>query len=193
MTGKTFVQTLENDRMIAAVKEPKYLEKALSSDIGIIFLLTGNIGVIKKYVDLFQKHGRRVFVHLEKIGGLSTDREGVEFLARFIQPDGIITTRKSMVKLAASFNLLTVQRIFLVDTDAVSRGLESVRQNEPDAVEVMPGLIPEMIEEIRQLTDIPLITGGLLKKREHMVNALKHGAMAVSTGSPHLWKQKLSD
>lgn len=86
--------------MVASIKEPKQIEIALSlrNQLSGVFLLTGHIGVIKGYVDLFNKHQLPVFLHLEKIGGLSTDSYGMDYLAKVIKPTGIITTKTNVVK-----------------------------------------------------------------------------------------------
>lgn len=67
--------------------------------------------------------------------------------------------------------------------------MESVEQVGPDAVEVMPGIIPSMIAELKEQTKLPIVTGGLLKRPEEMKTALEHGASAVSTSNPDLWQR----
>ncbi len=54
----------------------------------------GNISVIKRYVDLLKQHNRTVFLHVEKIPGISYDREGLKFLAKFVKPTGIVKPLK---------------------------------------------------------------------------------------------------
>lgn len=62
-----FLQQLGQDRLIASIKSPKNLEQFLETEIQAAFLLTGNISVIKRYVDLLKQHNRTVFLHIEKI------------------------------------------------------------------------------------------------------------------------------
>lgn len=143
-----FLQQLGQDRLIASIKSPKNLEQFLETEIQAAFLLTGNISVIKRYVDLLKQHNRTVFLHIEKIPGISYDREGLKFLAKFVKPTGIVTTKSSLINYAKQEGLVAIQRLFLVDTDAVAQGLKTVQDIKPDALELMPGLIPEMIEKI---------------------------------------------
>jgi len=189
MTQATFIQRLKQYRLIASVKEAKNLEKAASAALSAVVLSIGNIGVIKGYVDFMKSQGIPVFLHLERIGGISHDREGIEFLAHYVKPDGIVTTRNTLIKMAKKQGLLTIQRLFLVDSDALKSGLQSVQDNQPDAVEIMPALLPECIEEFQRVLDAPIIAGGLLRTREQMLAALRSGAMAVSAGTPSLWKE----
>ncbi|MGI1691585.1 glycerol-3-phosphate responsive antiterminator [Thermoanaerobacter uzonensis] len=186
-----FIKKLEKYRLIAAVKDEKHIEKALNKPIAGIFLLIGNIGIVKRFVDFYRKNGCVVFVHIEKIGGISFDQEGLNFMAHYVRPDGIITTKPNLIKIAKKLGLMTVQRCFLIDSDAFKNTVEITKEVQPDFVELMPALMPEVIEKFRQEVDFPVITGGLLSRSEQMIKALKSGAIAVSSGNPDLWDVKL--
>ncbi|MCL6616812.1 MAG: glycerol-3-phosphate responsive antiterminator [Anoxybacillus ayderensis] len=176
------------EKFIATIKHPKHIEQFLKTNWKTVLLQTGTISVIKRYVELLKAHDRYVFVHVEKIPGISYDKEGLQFLSKFVQPHGIVSTKSTLIQLAKKEKLWTIQRLFLVDTDAVETGLQVVQQVTPDALEVMPGIVPDMIERLAQQVNIPIITGGLIQNRDQMVQALKKGAQAVSTGNPLLWK-----
>lgn len=189
VVSERLLECMRSDRLIAAIKSPKHLEMFLNTELQVAFLQTGNISVIKRYVDLLKEHQRFVFLHVEKIPGISYDREGLQFLAKFIRPHGIVTTKSSLVQLAKKEGLMTVQRLFLVDTDALENGIKSIHDVQPDALEIMPGLIPEMIEMIRKQTHVPIITGGLIQHEKHIEAALQSGAVSVSTSRPWLWRK----
>jgi glycerol uptake operon antiterminator len=57
----------------------------------------------------------------------------------------------------------------------------------PKAVEIMPGIVPSMIELILKKTNVPVIAGGLISKKEHVIDAIKAGATGVSTSSEKIW------
>ncbi|TRY25660.1 glycerol-3-phosphate responsive antiterminator, partial [Geobacillus sp. LEMMJ02] len=101
---------------------------------------------------------------------------------------GIVSTKSTLIQLAKKEKLWTIQRLFLVDTDAVENGLQTIQQVMPDALEVMPGIVPDMVEHLVKQINIPVITGGLIQNRDQMIEALQKGAQAVSTGNPALWK-----
>ncbi|WP_243291012.1 glycerol-3-phosphate responsive antiterminator [Bacillus sp. FJAT-47783] len=189
---KEFFKKLNEDRLIASIKNPKSLDQFLQTEIQSAFLLTGNISVIKRYVDLLKKHNRFVFLHIEKIPGISYDREGLKFISKFVQPTGIVSTKSSIIQSAKKEGLLTIQRLFLIDSDAVQNGLRTVREIEPDLLEVMPALMPEMISKLKKELKVPIITGGMIQSQQHIDAALKSGAIAVSTGKPWLWHVQLS-
>ncbi|MEW4286325.1 glycerol-3-phosphate responsive antiterminator [Priestia koreensis] len=183
-----FLRRLHKDRLIASIKDPKSFDYFLETNIQLAFLLMGNISVIKRYVDALKRENRFVFLHIEKIPGISYDREGLKFIANFVKPTGIVSTKSSLIQLAKKEGLLTIQRLFLVDTDAVAHGLKVANDIQPDALELMPGLIPEMVMKVREEASVPIITGGLIRNKRQAETALESGAAAISTGSPRLWK-----
>lgn len=81
--------------------------------------------------------------------------------------------------------------MLLIDSDAFKNAVEITKEVQPDFVELMPALIPSMIEKFKAETNLPIITGGLLQNKEQMIKALENGAIAVSTGNPELWSIKL--
>lgn len=184
-----FLKRLATHKMIASIKDPRHIETALAyrSQLSGIFLLTGHIGIVKSYVDLFKDHQLPIFLHLEKIGGLSTDNYGLEYLAKVIKPAGIISTKTNVIKTAKRLGLLTIQRFFLVDTEGLDNIAKSLCQTEPDIIEVMPARIPDMIGKVKAFTSLPIITGGLLYEQSHAEECLKHGATAISSSKPELW------
>ncbi|WKV08783.1 glycerol-3-phosphate responsive antiterminator [Thermoanaerobacterium sp. CMT5567-10] len=192
MKKDEFIERLKSNKLIAAIKEEKHIEKAINKNLSGVFLLTGNIGVIKRYVDFYRSHDMFVFVHLEKIGGISFDKEGLEFVANYVKPDGVITTKNNLIKIAKKFDILTIQRCFMIDTDALKKTIEISKEVRPDFIELMPALMPDVIYEFTKNAKELVISGGLIKTSEHMINALLSGAIAVSTGDPKLWDINIS-
>ncbi|MBW7459165.1 glycerol-3-phosphate responsive antiterminator, partial [Paenibacillus sepulcri] len=174
----------------ASIKDPRHIEIALSlrGQLSGIFLLTGHIGVVKGYVDVFKEHQLPVFLHLEKMGGLSTDNYGLDYLAKVIKPTGIISTKTNVVKTAKKMGLITIQRFFLVDSEGLDNIAKSLCQSEPDIIEVMPARIPDMIGKVKAFTSLPIITGGLLYEQSQAEECLRYGATAISTSKPELWR-----
>ncbi len=187
MKQNEFYKRLEHYRIIASVKNFKSMDKALGSQIGAAVLSIGNIGVIKQYVDLFKMRGIPVFIHMERIGGISCDREGITFLAQYVKPDGIVTTKNSLIKIAKKLDLLAIQRVFLIDSESIGSGILSVQEAGPDAVELMPALLPEFIQVYKKEVGCPIIAGGLIASRDQMNSAVENGAIAVSIGNRNLW------
>lgn len=188
-----FFERLGTHKKIAAIKTPKGLEEAIKykDRISAVFLLMGNILTIKNYVELFQKEGLPVFVHIEKIGGLSINSEGLDFIANYIKPLGIVTTKPNVISMAKKRKLMTVQRIFMIDTEVYDYA-KQMDKAEVDLIEIMPSRLPHVIQSLSREMDTPLITGGLLTEKEHAQEALACGALAVTTSSSNVWKADLT-
>ncbi|GGF74113.1 glycerol uptake operon antiterminator [Paenibacillus albidus] len=173
--------------IIPAVRKPEDLPAACASGWTIMFLLIGDLLTAEEYVRQGLAAGKKVFLHVDFITGLGSDPIVVKYIAERIRPTGIISTKSHMVKQAKKCGLQAIQRLFLIDTSALEHGIHNVRQNEPDALEIMPGLIPRVISELRSSTSLPIIAGGLIKDHQEIETALQAGASAVSMGNRTLW------
>lgn len=179
---------LVEHQTIAAVQAEQDLNDALRSKVNIIFLLTGSIFNIKELVDNIKAAGKQVFLHMDFVEGIAPDKSGVTYVAHNIVPTGIISTRSNLIRVAKEQGLMAIQRIFLIDRNAVVKGIKVVEQSQPDAVEVMPGVMPRVIREITTMTALPIIAGGLVGTQEEIDEALAAGALAVSVGTKELWR-----
>ena len=133
-----------------------------------------------------------VFLHADLIKGFVADREGIQFLRDFIRPAGVVSTKSTTIRAARSEGLPAIQRVFLIDSDSLSSSMESIRENRPDAVEIMPGVAFPVFREIRDVIDVPLIAAGLVHSRDSILEALRHGADAVSLSSSQFWNEDFS-
>ncbi|AQQ55471.1 glycerol-3-phosphate responsive antiterminator [Planococcus lenghuensis] len=188
------IRRLHLHKKIAAVKTPKGIEDALANKerISAIFLLTGSITTIKRYVDVFQESDVPVFIHAEKIGGLLLNNEGLDFISDFVKPFGIVTTKATVIKKAKERNLCVVQRVFMIDSEVYDNVLENKSGLNPDIIEIMPSTLHSVVAAYSTRMTTPIITGGLLSTVEQAESALNSGAIAISTSNEKLWTKDLS-
>jgi glycerol uptake operon antiterminator len=179
---------LEAHPIIAAVRDGENLEVALQSPVAVIFLLNASLSNLKTRVRQIRDSRKTVFVHLEMVAGLSKDQAALEFLQAEIEPDGIITTKPNLIHVAKNLGLLTVQRLFILDSLSIQTGIKMLQGNHPDLMEIMPGIIPKVIPEIKEHIQIPIIAGGMVGAKEEIIELLKAGAVAVSTSREALWR-----
>jgi glycerol uptake operon antiterminator len=130
---------------------------------------------------------KHCFIHVDLLDGLRPDQQGLHYIAARATPTGILTTRPACVKWAHSLGLLTVQRIFLLDTTALLEGAQHIESCKPDLVEVLPGVSEKAIRLAAQQFKRPLIAGGLIDTKEEVFAALAAGALAISASDPALW------
>jgi glycerol uptake operon antiterminator len=183
-----FLRVLKVNPVIPAVRgRDGDLERALAGDHAAIFVLGGD--VFRMLERVRRRPYRRPFicVNVDMVGGVASDSSGIRFLAREV--DGVISTHRKVVEIARSNGALAIQRLFAIDTSAVERGLKVLRQADPDAVEILPGLaFPEIVESYRAALNKPVLAGGLIKDRSTAAAILEAGAVGISTSDHRLWK-----
>jgi len=187
MDSQAFLEDAIKAPVFAAVRKNRDISRAIASPVKTIFLLSGSIGTIADACCQIEQTGRHCLIHVDLIDGLRPDQQGIEFLAASARPTGIITTKPACVKWAKNLGLLTVQRIFMLDSTALQEGARHVEACRPDLVEVMPGVALKAIRLAARAFQCPLIAGGLISEREEVQAALAAGAIAVSTSEPTLW------
>ncbi|WP_099159908.1 glycerol-3-phosphate responsive antiterminator [Virgibacillus ndiopensis] len=173
--------------ILPAIRKMKDFDKALETTHDSIVFLETRLAQLKSLVEYTKRAKKLALVHFDLIHGLKADEYGMEFMLREIKPDGILSTRGNVINLAKKHKLLAIQRIFLLDSLALEHNLKSIERYQPDCIEVLPGLIPDLITHIYEKTGIPVIAGGLVKSKDEINSALNSGARAVSTSNSALW------
>jgi glycerol uptake operon antiterminator len=184
--AEVFLRALEQNPVVPAVRGPdSALEAALAGEHPAIFVLGGDIfGVLRRIGA--QDRRPQIYVNVDLVGGIASDASGLRFLSRYVE--GIISTHRHVIELAKSSGLITVQRLFAIDSGAVERGLKLIRRAEPRFVEILPGLAYcEIAEQYSEVLDLPVLAGGLLKSPEDISTILQAGAVGVSTSHQGLW------
>lgn len=173
--------------VVPAIREMKNFEKALESNHDIIVLLETRLSQLKNLVTYVHHAEKKVIVHFDLIQGLKTDEYGMEYILREIKPDGIISTRGNVIGMAKKQNIMAIQRLFLLDSLALEHNHTLIERVKPDCIEVLPGVIPSYTERLSQMTNVPIIAGGLITNKEEVDAAMHAGAIAVSTSKTELW------
>ena len=184
------VEGIVKKKVAAAIRTEKDFSAALKSNVDVVFLLHSNIMTINQSVKEIHSADKKVLVHVDFAEGIGKDRAGIEFLAKQ-GVDGVLTTRTNIVRLAKEFNLVTVQRFFLVDSHSLNTSVESIRISKPDIIELMPGIVTKKIKEFSQIVEMPIVAGGIIETEEEVRAALEAGADVVSTGEVSLWNLKI--
>ncbi|WP_213951400.1 glycerol-3-phosphate responsive antiterminator [Tepidanaerobacter syntrophicus] len=187
MTDQKIIQDLKSSPVIPAIRDIERVSIALSKKPKCIFLLTGNILNIKKIVDRVKESNKTVFLHLDLLEGISKDSMGIKYIAQEIKPDGIITTRANLINYAKNEGLFTIQRIFVLDSLALDTAEKTVKSVNPDAVEILPAVIPKVIGRICRTVRHPVIAGGLIENTAEVEAAIKEGAWSVSATKEDIW------
>ena len=184
MTREELNDCLERSPIIASFHDAEW-EKALKAPTELLFDLKASLTNVKKRVLAAQSMKKHYFLHIDLADGIGKDKTGIEYLAS-LGVEGIISTRGQMIRYAKEVGLLTVQRLFALDTQGLDSINELLGVSAPDLIEIMPGVIGKVIERFSGGA-IPVIAGGLIETKAEVTAALASGATAVSTGVPELW------
>lgn len=182
-----FYDAVENSPVIAAVKDMTGLDKCLTSDIQVVFILFGDVCSIKGIVQKVKDAGRIAMVHMDLITGLAAKEIAVDFIKENTAADGIITTKQQLIKRARELSLYTVLRFFLIDSMALENVQKQNMVSRPDFIEVLPGVMPKIIQRICNATNIPVIAGGLISDKSDVMGALSAGAISISSTNQDIW------
>lgn len=178
---------LRNSPVIAAFRDIKSLSIQGLSHTKILFILGGTIFDLPDIVEQARRYEKLVFVDIDLIKGIGKDPLGIRFLAKESQVDGIITTHSNLIKSGQKEGLVSIQRIFVLDSASLAGALRVIEKSNPDALEVLPGpILPKIMKKIREITSIPVIAGGLITHEEEIRKLFASGANGISTTSSHL-------
>lgn len=182
-----FMEALEASPVIAAIKDDDGLKKCLESDSAIIFILYGDICNIGQIVESIKSAGKIAMVHVDLIHGLSSKEIAIDFIRQFTKADGIITTKAPLIRRARELELYTIHRFFVIDSMAYDSISKSMRTGRPDCIEILPALMPKVIQKICKSSPIPVITGGMVSEKEDIMALLQAGAISVSSTNQETW------
>lgn len=184
-----YVETIRDNPVIAAVQSQPALIAALGLRMPTVFLLNTDIFSAKASVDLGLSAGCNMFLHMDLIDGLAASAKALDYVQHRISPSGIISTKSALIKYAREQGVFCIQRFFMVDSASYDNAVKTAHKNKPNMVELMPGIIPEVLRRFTAEVDTPVIAGGLVSDRRQIIDALSAGVVGVSTGSQALWEQ----
>lgn len=189
MTTRATLKDVFEFPLILAVKDDQSFEAALNSKCKVLFLLYGDICSLPSHVQKAKDHGKIVFVHTDLINGLAAHEAALDYICQNTEVDGIISTKFRLLKQAKKYPLMTILRVFMLDSMALDNCFNNIDHSQPDMVEILPGIATKSFSLIKEHTNVPVIAGGLIRTKEDIVEAIKAGASAVSTSSLLLCEQ----
>jgi len=189
-----FPQALAASRIVPAVKHVEDLAEVFKIPwISIVFLLGGDIFTLEQALQICTKYpGKCMLAHIDLLDGIGKDAAGIRFLKR-LGLMGIVSVKWQLLSYARENGMLTVQRLFLVDSEAIRTGLKVIKKVTPDAIEILPATVPRFaIEEIRKVSGQNILGGGLLRTEDDVRAALENGLTAVTASRREIWKLRLT-
>nr|WP_255666902.1 glycerol-3-phosphate responsive antiterminator [Halanaerobium polyolivorans] len=177
--------------VIPAVRDMELLEEAMGKkEAVIIFLLAGSIFDLKEAMELAHKNDKILMINIDLLKGIAHDKKGIEYLAENNLCDGIISTKSYLIKIAHKNDLMTIQRIFLLDSGSLTSAKKMLGDRSVDAVEILPAIAaPYFIKKSNQQKNhnYQIIAGGLVEEKEEIEYLVDKGVFAISTSRQELW------
>lgn len=180
--------SFERQKILPAVRGMKDFEQLIESKFNYIVLLDSHVGKLRSIVNFAKSRNKKILLHADLVHGLKSDEYAAEFLCQEIKPAGLISTRNNIIQTAKKQGVLAIQRLFLLDSIALETSFKQIDRSKPDYIEVLPGVIPDMIREVKNETGIPIFAGGLIRTVQEAETAVAAGAEAVTTSRKDLWK-----
>ncbi|MFB9759506.1 glycerol-3-phosphate responsive antiterminator [Ectobacillus funiculus] len=178
-----------DQKILPAVRHIKDLEKLLHSTYEYLVILDIHIAQLNSIMSLTRKHKKKVFLHIDLIHGLQNDAYATEYVCQEFEPYGILSTKTNVILKAKQKGVVTIQRIFLIDSSSLAKSYVLLQKTTPDYIEVLPGALTQVITEIHEKTGIPIIAGGFIRTVADIERALQAGAAAITTSNTDLWKK----
>lgn len=160
----------------------------LPSQAAVVLISRASLFDLPDLVARLKRLGRRILVQVDLLEGYGKDKAVVEYLARVLKIDGIITPNTALIDAACREKILAVQRMFLHDSVALEKGLKVVKGSRADFLELLPGpLVPEVLPLVRQEVSLPVMAAGFIRTVPQARAILAAGAVAVDTSCRALW------
>ncbi|NRZ29022.1 glycerol-3-phosphate responsive antiterminator [Clostridium beijerinckii] len=98
-------ELLEENPIIAAVKNEEQLNQALDSEAQVIFVLFGDVMNIKEISEIITSRNKIGIIHIDLVEGFTNKEIVVKYIKEETKFSGIISTKPQVVKLAKKYNL----------------------------------------------------------------------------------------
>ena len=182
-----FLEATEISPVIPAVNSHERLELALRAESPLIYVLYGDICNIVDIVRTIKEAGKKAIVHVDLITGLASKEIAMDFMDKYVHPDGVISMKANLIAHANELGFFTIQRFYMMDVLTYRNVEKHIKMAGPDVVEFMPAGLTKAIGYLMENVDRPIVASGLVLDKQDIMEALKIGAVAVSTTNKDLW------
>lgn len=182
-----------NQKILPVIGDFKTFELFLKSKNTWCVLMDFHVNFLEDLIRQLHQHNKKGIVHMDMVKGLQNDMYGTQFMCQKLHVDGIISTKPKTIETAIQNHVISILRVFLIDTRSLIRGAHMAQTLHPDYVEILPGVIPNVVEMMHEHCQVDLIGGGLIRSKEDIEQCLKQGMCAITTSNLKLceWEDAL--
>ncbi|MEG2706349.1 MAG: glycerol-3-phosphate responsive antiterminator [Erysipelotrichaceae bacterium] len=168
---------------IPVIKDYKELEAFIKSEIRWCILVDFHMNFLDDLLMQLHEVNKFGIVHLDLTHGLANDEFAVQYLCQKIHCDGIISTKPKALQMAKKNHVLSILRVFLIDSQSLNKGIAFAASLAPDYIEVLPATTAHAMELIRKISDCDIIGGGLITSLDDILHCYESGMKHVTTSS----------
>ncbi len=148
--------------IIPAVDGIRAYKEFLQTDLEKCVLMNVHLALLEGCFASAGEYNKQIILHIDRITGLADDEAGAEYVLQKYHPAGGISIKPSVILTMKRKRVKAIQRIFLIDSFALSKSAEAVKHTEPDFIEVMPGICGDLTPLLKEKLGENLIAGGLI-------------------------------
>ncbi len=175
-------------KILPAIRKIEDFEKMLESNYEYGVFLDIHMSRLKAVYRLAEQYNKKMFLHMDLVQGLKSDEYATEYICQELRPYGVISIKGSVILKAKQKGVKAMQRVFLLDSSSLQKSYTLTERTQPDYIEILPGLMPRVIKEVKERTNKEIFTGGLIETAEEVEQAIAAGASAITTSEKALWK-----
>ncbi|MCI8795617.1 MAG: glycerol-3-phosphate responsive antiterminator [Dorea sp.] len=185
MNKREILHVIEENPIILGINQDSDLELAARNESQVVFTLFGSISDIKDTIHRLKEMKQLVFVNLDMVDGFSPRNSVVDFL-KSAEPDGIISSKPSILRYAKEQGLFTIHRFFILDSSSWRNIGRQLEISQADIINITPGWT-KVIQWTSERFSTPVISSGLVCDKEIVLENLNAGAIAICTTNHEVW------
>lgn len=178
-------------KIIPLVDSRALFLQALDLDgINVILLHRCNLLALTDLLHHAYRAHISIYVYVDHIEGLVPDSAGLRYLADTLHITGIVSNHTKTLTLGKSLGLETIQRLFILDSTALSSNFEYAELEQVDLFDLAPALaVPHLIPDLIPELPRPFIASGFIHTPRQVQAVLQAGAVGVTTSRiDRLWR-----
>ncbi len=176
--------------VIATIYGVEQIDEFIDSAAEVGIVANVDLRKLHRVAAALTKAGKYVIVNIDSCDGLSQDKGGVEYLAD-IGVTSLVSTRVATIQRGNRAGLVTMQKVFVTDRSTWPRSLNALQQSDPNLVQLMPAAMLARLSQQDRKALPPIVASGFVCNEADAREALKHGALAISTSDSTMWNMTL--
>jgi glycerol uptake operon antiterminator len=172
--------------VIATLYGAEQMDAFLASGAEVAIVANIELRKLRMVISTITKADRLAIVNIDSCDGISQEKGGIDYLAD-LGATSLLSTRMATIQRANRAGLLTMLKVFVTDRSTWPRSVKAIEQSDPNLVQIMPAPMLAHISAAEKKVMPPIVASGFVCSQEQVQQALRAGAIAVSSSDAGLW------